>query len=656
MEKPSRTRLISRGSSNQPPMRDGGSSCETGSDISGRPPRMPRVVLVALLAVHTLLLGWGAVVHSPTIDEVEWLPGGWASWQRGNLNVVTRNPPHVGLLAALPLLLVEHDRTAAQAEIDDAREIGRDFIRTNGARACWLFTLGRWACIPFSLVGAITCYYWARKLYGDWAGVFAATLWCFCPNIIAHGQIVSHDIPATSLGLLACYGFWRWLREPGWTSALLAGLCLGLALLTKMTNLVYFVLWPMVWLVVRLTDLRRPGASWDAPWLAVVAQLTVMLLVALDVLNLGFGFNGSLARLDSYAFRSVALSGQDGLPGNRFAQSSIAMLPVPLPRPYVEGLDVQRSHLEGHLGIQATYLRGKWSTHGLPYYYLYALAIKVPIGTLCLILLAAWMRIRHLDGTNHFGDEVMLWVPALTILILVSASPGFTDHLRYILPCFPFVFIWISRLANLRWSLHKRVLTLAILATLWSIASSLWIYPHSLSYFNEFVGGPQNGSDHLLSSNIDYGQDLLYLKQWYDRHPEARPFSLAYWDMEGVDPRLLGIEFQLPPSGPPPGMAVDAAIASTLGPKPGWYALNVNVLHGDDWPGRADYPNWGRYGYFRHFTPTARAGYSVLIYHITPDQANRVRDHLGLPHLDTDPYESGAATAGPIQIGENRSH
>jgi hypothetical protein len=45
----------------------------------------------------------------------------------------------------------------------------------------------------------------------------------------------------------------------------------------------------------------------------------------------------------------------------------------------------------------------------------------------------------------------------------------------------------------------------------WFMASSLWIYPHSLSYFNEAIGGPCNGPDHLLGSNLDWGQDLKYV-------------------------------------------------------------------------------------------------------------------------------------------------
>ena len=45
----------------------------------------------------------------------------------------------------------------------------------------------------------------------------------------------------------------------------------------------------------------------------------------------------------------------------------------------------------------------------------------------------------------------------------------------------------------------------------WYISSSLWVYPHSLSYFNESIGGPLNGPEHLLGSSVDWGQDELYV-------------------------------------------------------------------------------------------------------------------------------------------------
>lgn len=72
----------------------------------------------------------------------------------------------------------------------------------------------------------------------------------------------------------------------------------------------------------------------------------------------------------------------------------------------------------------------------------------------------------------------------------------------------------------------------------WIIASSLWIYPHSLSYFNESIGGPLNGPYHLLGSNTDWGQDLLYLKKWNQQiAPDDLTLVINY---SAIDPCGIG--------------------------------------------------------------------------------------------------------------------
>jgi hypothetical protein len=49
--------------------------------------------------------------------------------------------------------------------------------------------------------------------------------------------------------------------------------------------------------------------------------------------------------------------------------------------------------------------------------------------------------------------------------------------------------------------------------------------------------------------------------------------------------------------------------------RPGWYAVSVNCLYNRE----------GQYRYFLNFKPIAMAGYSIYIYHITPEEIDRVR-------------------------------
>jgi hypothetical protein len=172
----------------------------------------------------------------------------------------------------------------------------------------------------------------------------------------------------------------------------------------------------------------------------------------------------------------------------------------------------------------------------------------------------------------------------------------------------------------------------------WAITSSLWVYPHSLSYFNELAGGPRGGPARLIHSNIDWGQDLLYLKRWLDRHAEASRLYLAYFGP--VRPWQASIVCRLPPLSPSVrGPASWAAMPAQL--SPGWYAVSVNLVMGYphvvfDSEGRHRAARRNTLAYWQQFKPVATAGYSIYIYHITLGEANRVRQELGLPSLPDD--------------------
>ena len=133
--------------------------------------------------------------------------------------------------------------------------------------------------------------------------------------------------------------------------------------------------------------------------------------------------------------------------------------------------------------------------------------------------------------------------------------------------------------------------------------------------------GASSGHRHLLNSNIDWGQDLLYLKRWLDAHPDARSLRLAYDNAYGA--QLVGIESGLPPVGQEDYSPGWQQRVDSIGPLPGWYAVSVNRLRTQD----------RQYAYFLRFRPTAMAGYSRDIYNITIQQANNVRRELGLPQL-----------------------
>lgn len=646
---------------------------------------MPRCARFALTAavVAVLSASLAAVAsykNSPSSDEASHLAAGVFSWQRGSFSLYPVNPPLVRAVAALPVTLHSATTDWNDWEPEDSKRVpesrpewsvGIGFVRGNLGFAQWYFAVARWACLPFALLGAYCVWQWARDLYGNWAGLGAIALWMLSPNMLAWSATICPDAAAAALGVAAGYLFWRWLREPNWGNAVAAGVSLGLAQLAKLTWVVLFALWPLVWFLWRLTG---PKNLPSVRGMGQGAQLATALAIAVLTLNLGYAFEGSLTRLGEFTFVSRTLAGDDSLAeggrgGNRFGETWLGLLPVSLPYNYLRGMDLQKYDFERGL---PSYLCGRWRDCGWWHYYLACAALKVPVGTWCLGFLAAtlsaWALFKRPSERSaaasvteaatrrddSWRDEMVLLLPAAVLFVFVSSQTGFSRHFRYVLPAFPFLFIWISKIAPVAIR-HPRTLgALAVGLLTWSVSSSMWIYPHSMSYFNELAGGPQNGDKYLLDSNLDWGQDVFYLKRWWEQHPEATPLNTLFTNSYGAD--LLGTPDWAEWNAR--GEAAEAA-GSASGeerwagaPFPGWYAVSVRRIHDAD----------GDYLYFLRLQPVAMAGYGFRIYHITLEEANRVRTEIGEPLLPTDwrrdddyPPPSQAHRAFTAEIAQ-RSH
>ncbi|MDR1383865.1 MAG: hypothetical protein LBJ67_08490 [Planctomycetaceae bacterium] len=98
-----------------------------------------------------------------------------------------------------------------------------------------------------------------------------------------------------------------------------------------------------------------------------------------------------------------------------------------------------------------------------------------------------------------------------------------------------------------------------------------------------------------------------FLQKWYFKHPEARPIKIAYTGTESLE--RLGIkDNQQPPQQP----------------ESGWFVLGINEL----------YSNSKQYEWLKQFEPIDMIGYSIYIYYITTEDANRVRRKMGLPEIE----------------------
>jgi hypothetical protein len=243
----------------------------------------------------------------------------------------------------------------------------------------------------------------------------------------------------------------------------------------------------------------------------------------------------------------------------------------------------------------STFLNGNYSVHGWWYFYPVVFLLKTPVPILLLLftaLLYCWKKRR--DG--WFDAVYLLFL--IVALFAVFCSSSFAVGVRYLLPVYPCIFVLIGGL----WHYENRIRYLIYVMALWHVAAALYIAPHYLAYFNELVGGPNNGYKYLVDSNLDWGQDLKGLKKYMDEHGIKR-ISLSYF---GIDsPKRYGIDYDWLPShhlyNPQPENEKNF-------PPNRFLAISATNLQGVYLEPK-DMFKW-----LQNYKPVAKIGYSIFVY------------------------------------------
>jgi hypothetical protein len=213
------------------------------------------------------------------------------------------------------------------------------------------------------------------------------------------------------------------------------------------------------------------------------------------------------------------------------------------------------------------YFHGAFHTGRIPFYFVAAFFLKTPVGTLGLL------ATRIADAARHRRERaavmLLIWAPIVTWFVIISWK-AYPIGLRYVLPVYPLLFVFIGGLATSPWLRTRpaRIATAAMLA--WAIGSSLMAHPHYLPYFNELAGGADHGIEWLDDSNVDWGQDLVLLADFLQA---SGLDDVEVTPMAEYDPAMYGVHAAILPPG---------EVLSRLthpDPPPGVYAVSAHVLN-----------------------------------------------------------------------------
>ncbi|PIN80792.1 hypothetical protein COV16_00275, partial [Candidatus Woesearchaeota archaeon CG10_big_fil_rev_8_21_14_0_10_34_8] len=165
------------------------------------------------------------------------------------------------------------------------------------------------------------------------------------------------------------------------------------------------------------------------------------------------------------------------------------------------------------LGDRAGYLLGMNSVQGWWYYFIVAFFVKTPASTLIVLFAALFLFFKTKHDNKKIRNALFLLIPAVLYFIAFIPSKYNIGH-RHILPIYPFLFVFMSSIISVdleslgdkfaRYKKYAKIVLLFLIALL--IMGTVFSYPYFIPYFNELVGGSENGHKYLLDSNLDWGQ------------------------------------------------------------------------------------------------------------------------------------------------------
>ena len=621
--------------------------------------RLTNLIAALLLLIVFLLCFFSMKGDSATMDEMSHIPAGYSYLSQKDFRINPEHPPLIKDLAAVPLLFLNlnfpTNHSSWTEGINEQWWFGSQLLYHSGNNPDQIIF---WARIPMILLLIFLGWFlfrWARELAGNKAALLVLALFSFSPTLLAHGRLVTTDI-AAALGVVMATYFWlKFLKSPTKKNIILAGLIFGLSMLFKF-SLALLVPFFAIITVIYAWLFASGGSAEGWQWQEKGSKKCLLRILKYVGLALIVGIVGMILIWPVYQFHLLNYPAERQLRDSEIILSSNGLIPLknlclwmadkPIFRPYAHYLLGLLMATQRVVGGNTVYFLNEISNGGWWYYFPTVYLLKVPLAfhilTLIALLYAAWLIIikkpfwqntfhRLKDWIkNHFPEFSMMVF--LAIYWFTSITGTLNIGLRHLLPIFPFTYILVG-LGITKWinpvrdsedknkpkkqdisngvkripgiALKKMGIFLISALLGFYIISSLLVWPHYLTYFNEITGGPQSGYKYVVDSNYDWGQDLKRLKIWVDEN-KVEKIYVDYFG--GGDTEYYLKEKYASWSGDRNKKEL---------PQGSYLAISATLLQGGKGIPTLGFDQLtGYYRWLDDYQPITRAGNSIFIYYI----------------------------------------
>jgi len=475
-----------------------------------------------IVAISLTLATTSASKNSLTADENAHIAAGFVKLHDGYFDFFIEQPPLINAFEALPLILsgIKFDTSVINLN-KNHWSVGSQFIFNSGHDPDRLMLLARIPIIILYGLLIISVYYFTRKISrNSLAGLIGATLTAFCPNLLAHGGLATVDLGVTFFLFLSIGTFFLTLQEITRKRMIMLGVFIGLALASKVSGLIifpYFFLIFGLFLITGKTSKKNIYFMIEKYKVAIIISFVVLLsiyffMIGKDYLSSAYGDSSVVERIKASFFEYA---------------KQLKAIYYWSSKPY----------------DKPQFLLGQFSFSGWWYYYPVAFFFKTPIPILILLfagMLGLFFKLRKnlqkIYSDNILGSSLFALLFIL-LFFMVAASSHLNIGLRYVLPVYPVIYLFIGLMFASYYDQIKKKLAYFICLTflvIWAIIGSIQSLPSFLAYFNEFAGKPVNYDKILIDSNLDWGQDLKRLRTWMNKNGIEK-IHLDYFGGGGVD-------------------------------------------------------------------------------------------------------------------------
>jgi hypothetical protein len=388
----------------------------------------------------------------------------------------------------------------------------KSFFRTDILQHDLFFflKLGRPFMYIYQALGMYTMLCWLRKINNNkW--FLTLLLYAFDPLIFSYGMIVGSDLAGTAILISLMYCAWRFVNTNQTRYFLLVSTFTAFGVVTKASMLYCY---PLLLLLFFLQYKKLHFAA-----MKKLGGFLLFVFIQLIVINLSWYFTGTFTRFGSYHFESAALQKL------QHSFSFLSSLPLLLPSPFIQGIDMLQHHAEiGGCLPESTY-RGVWlfnkvwCNQSVWFYYIATALYKLPLFTWLLVVIAIAQFILVKLRANVLKQKLFIWLPFVYFLLILSLTNKFQIGIRHAIILLPFLFLMISSAANSYYEKKRNFFYTAFALHCISIG---FFIPNLIAYTNELILNKTNAYRIIRDSSIDYGQSRPWINNFISKHPEYK--------------------------------------------------------------------------------------------------------------------------------------